>query len=245
MHNRLWLEAFLVSMFVVFGAVMTPARSATIVEPGDENRVIKEVDDFALKDSQINHKTFSNDKWNSGLIDLDGIYTLKTGATFQLILAFDKGLKLDDGFFDGNESFHLDVQGVGGVGGAPNNKADFVLRLPQSFGGPLLFNPTHTGTVGQNALNGEVDFDESFNMILGGDVTLTHVNLKLTNKNPNDWNIGKIGVGFDADDIKVVKSPLSVIDLKIEQQVLRRQLVATIKLAYCQSASPTQARCRA
>jgi hypothetical protein len=36
-----------------------------------------------------------------------------------------------------------------------------------------------------------------------------------------------------------------VIGLKVLQQELRRQLVATVKLAYCQSASPSQARCRA
>ena len=51
-------------------------------------------------------------------------------------------------------------------------------------------------------------------------------------------------VGLSTAPVKAAPTQQEIIQLKILQQVLRRQLVATIKLQYCQSASPTQARCR-
>ena len=43
---------------------------------------------------------------------------------------------------------------------------------------------------------------------------------------------------------RVAVSPERIIELKILQTILRRQLVQTVKVAYCQSASPSVPRCR-
>jgi hypothetical protein len=175
---------------------------------------------------------------------LEEIITLPTDTSLQLNLTFDKLLEMDDGFFNGDESIHIDVQGVGGVGGAPNNKANFEFLFTGVEGGPLLTNPVK-GTVTIGALNGHVDFDQSVDLINGGKVTFKDLHLTLTNKNTNDWNIGKVGVGVDADEIRIVNPAQARIELKILQTVLRRELVQTVKLAYCQSASPSAPRCRA
>lgn len=181
-----------VALFVLAasGIVAQPAYGATVTKNNN----------LTLADSQISHNTFSNDVWNSGLIDV-GLVTLMTNDSLQLNITFDKKLELDDGFFNGNESIHIDVQGVGGVGGAPNNKADFTFEFT-GVDGNILVNPV-TGTAGQVALNGNVNHDQDVDLINGGKMTFTDVHLKLTNKNPNNWSIGKVGVGVDADDVNV------------------------------------------
>lgn len=190
MNKHLKSSGSVVWCVIAAGMVSLDAHAATVTKNADLN----------LADGQISHKTLSNDVWNSGLIDV-GLVTLATNDSLQFNLTFDKKLELDDGFFNGNESIHIDVQGVGGVGGAPNNKADFEFAFT-GVDGAILVNPVK-GTAGQNALNGNVNHDQDVDLIKGGKMTFTDVHLKLTNKNPNNWSIGKVGLGVDADDVNV------------------------------------------
>lgn len=51
-------------------------------------------------------------------------------------------------------------------------------------------------------------------------------------------------VGLSTARVQAAPTQQQIIQLKILQQVLRRQLVATIKAQYCASSSPIHPRCR-
>lgn len=234
MNKHLELGSCVALCVLMVGFVVHHASAATITRNSN----------LTLEDSQISHSRVRNDVWNSGLIDI-GLVTLATNDSLTLNINFNNRakVKLDDGFFNNDEGIHIDVKGAGGVGGAPNNKADFSFQfLPKTLA-YILVNPV-TGTVGQNALTASVDYNQDVDLVNRGWLFFSGVSLTLTNKNPNNWSFGDVGVRVDADDVTISDNAQATNDLKILQQVLRRELVATVKLAYCESASPTQARCR-
>ena len=160
---------------------------------------------FTLDNSQIEDNTLPfNDVWESGNIDIGEIISLDPGDSFVANIKFaDRGhLMLDDGFFNGNESIKIKVDGEGGVGGAPNNRADYSFLFTGVHGGPFLENPID-GQLTINALNGNVDFNRNINLINGGTVKFHDLHLTLTNRAPNRWSFDKFGVGVDADTITI------------------------------------------
>ena len=186
-----------VSCFAYFiAAVHSPALGSTFTENAN----------LALRNNQIEDNTFSNDVWRSGLLDLGKIITLEPDDVFQFNITFDARLQLSDGSVNGDESIHIVVDGEGGVGGAPDNKADFEFLFTGAQGGPFLVNPV-TGTVTQNGLNGNVNHAQDIDLINGGTVTFTDLHLKLTNKNSTNWSFDKVNVGVDSDNISVIPVP--------------------------------------
>ncbi|RME65842.1 MAG: hypothetical protein D6782_05430, partial [Alphaproteobacteria bacterium] len=158
---------------------------------------------LALDPAQIEDNTFSNDVWRTPVLDVQmpGPVLLNTGDMLVVWIKFKDMMhvQLDDGFFNGDESVKIEVGGVGGVGGFPNNLFDWEITFT-GVHGALLVNPV-TGSGTMNALNGNASIDQDVDLINGGILQFHDIHLKLTNRNPNLWSIGSVQVGVDADDI--------------------------------------------
>jgi hypothetical protein len=170
--------------------------------------------DLDLENSQIVDNWFSNDTWYSELLDLGEVVILEPNQSVTVNITFKDGkcVRINDGYFNGDESIRIVVDGEGGTGGAPNNKADFSFQFT-GVTGTLLTNPITQVDLGQitiNPLNGNVDFDKSIDLINGGILTFKDLHLTITNRNVNNWQFDKVGVGVDGDDVSVCPEPSTI-----------------------------------
>lgn len=192
---------------------------------------------LVLSDSQISGNGPSNDTWLSGWLNLDDVVSLypNTSTTINVTFADGGYVQIDDGFFDGSESIHIGVDGEGGTGAAPNNKADFSLLFTGVEGG-LLKNPITSADLGQitiNPINGNASFDKSVNLISGGVLRFRDIHLTITNRNVNIWQFDKISIGVDGDKVTQVPEPASYAMLLVGLGVIlalhRRRLLVNAK----------------
>lgn len=73
-----------------------------------------------LGSDQVAHNTFSNDVWTSPWLETDpAIVSLHPNETYIANIDLEGRVTIDDGFFNGDESIHIGVDGEGGVGAAP------------------------------------------------------------------------------------------------------------------------------
>lgn len=158
-----------------------------------------------LDDSQIVHSIFFNDVWLSPALDLGGVELIGPGDSLILNLNFDKKLKLNDGFFNGNESLKVGVISAAIPGGAPRT-VDIEFTFTGVMGGPLLNNPVTFTNVPYN-IAGHLNFDQSVDLINGGMVSFGDLHVKITNNNTNTWAVTGAQVGVDADTVSVVPEP--------------------------------------
>ncbi len=172
----------------------------------------------SLDPNQIMQNTFSNDVWMYN-VDLEDIIILSPNKSYTINITFADmmHLELDDGFFDGNESIKIFVDGSAGTGGVPNNQADYEFLFTGVGGTKLEVNPVKgNATIG--ALNGDLAVDRDINLIKGGKMYFHDLHIKLTNRNVNPWAFDKIKVGVDADEIQIgmwtkVPEPTSTLSL--------------------------------
>jgi hypothetical protein len=162
-----------------------------------------------IEQTQLDNN-IGNDTWFSGPLSLDEVVQLQPNDSVTINIPFTGGgfVKIDDGFFNGDESIKITVDGEGGTGGFPDNKADFSY-LFTGVEGEVLKNPITQADLGQitiNPINGNVEFDKSIDLINGGTLKFSDIHLTLTNRNVNAWQFDKIGVGVDGDDVTIRKS---------------------------------------
>jgi hypothetical protein len=196
----------LVSAFVVgeifIGAVFAPAQAANFtndfnvtVAPGQfENNIL-------------------NDVWRSPKFDTDpNPINLGVGDVYQANFTLDKPIKLDDGFFNGNESIKFFLRG--GPAGAGIKIFDYEFLFTGVEGGTLLVNPVK-GRVTTALLNPNVDLSQDIDLINGGQVTFKDIHLKLTGVQ-GIYTFDQVSVGVDADDVvpvPPVPEPSSILSL--------------------------------
>ena len=193
----------LVSAFVVgeifIGAVFAPAQAANFtndfnvtVAPGQfENNIL-------------------NDVWRSPKFDTNpNPINLGVGDVYQANFTLDKPIKLDDGFFNGNESIKFFLRG--GPAGGGVKKFDYEFLFTDVKGGPLLVNPVK-GRVTTALLNPDVDLSQDIDLINGGQVTFKGIQLKLTGVQ-GVYTFDQVSVGVDADDVVPVPEPTSILSL--------------------------------
>lgn len=124
----------------------------------------------------------------------------------------DKPIKLDDGVINGNESIKFFLQG--GPAGGGIKKFDYEFLFTGVAGGPLLINPIK-GSIITALLNPDVSYNQSIDLINGGQVLFKDIHLKLTGTQ-GEYTFNKISVGVDADKVSEgvpVPGPLPIFGL--------------------------------
>lgn len=145
-----------------------------------------------------------NDVWRSPRFDTDPEHiSLGIGDVYKANFILDKPVKLDDDFFDGDESFKFFLRGKQGVGNSIKT-FNYEFLFTGVEGGPLLTNPIQ-GTITTALLNPDVDSSTNINLINGGQFTFTHIQLKLTGVE-GLLVFDKVSVGVDADEVSIASS---------------------------------------
>ena len=156
----------------------------------------------------------NNDVWLTPWLDTTpSIVELFSNDTYIANIVLNGTVTADDGYFNGMESIHIGVDGEGGVGGAPNNKADYKFWFTGVTGNLLTgtqANPI-TGQLTVGALNGNVNFDLDVDLINGGSFSFSDIHFELTYTGPNKWQFDKIQAGADADVMTAVPEPATSI----------------------------------
>ena len=173
------------------GAVFAPAQSKTVVN------------NFAITvdSSQFEDNTFSNDVWRSPTFEVPNAGVLKPGEVYQANFTLDTPIKLDDGFFNGDESIKFLLKG------AFAGSFDYEFLFTDVNGGPPLVNPIK-GNVIRN--DRDVNIDRDIDLIDGGSFTFKDIHLKLTGVQ-GIYSFTEISVGVDADDVEPVPEPLTIL----------------------------------
>jgi hypothetical protein len=156
---------------------------------------------------QITKNTVYNDVWMSPWLNTTpSIIELFKNDTYIANVTLNGKVTMDDGYFNGDESIHIGVDGEGGVGGAPDNKADYKFwftGVEGTISKGTEANPI-TGQLTIGALDGNVDFTQYLDLMDGGNFSFSDIHFEITYTGPNKWQFDKIQVGSDADVVSAV-----------------------------------------
>lgn len=168
-------------------------------------KTIRRTQNVKLKKSQITRNSISNDVWMSPAFS--ELITLETGDTFALDVIFkdNETVEMVDNGISDNESIKISVDGEGGVGGAPDNQADYSFYFTHVEGDLLTGTERDpiTGTENITATNGNFEVDRSIELFTTKAVTFGDIHVELTNQDPNNWSFDKVSVGVDADNVNI------------------------------------------
>ena len=166
---------------------------------------IQRTHNVKLDESQITRNSVYNDVWMSP--PFSELITLENGDTFVLDVIFTDNEKVemvDNGISD-NESIKISVDGEGGVGGAPDNQADYSFYFTHIDGDMETGTEEDpiTGTQNINPINGNFGVDRSIELFSCKRVTFGDIHVELTNRAPNNWSFDRVSVGVDADNVNI------------------------------------------
>ncbi|WP_416398921.1 hypothetical protein [Allohahella sp. A8] len=180
---------------VLLGLLFCPQAGAMVIT---ENFSLK------LDSSQISKGIF-DDEWNSGTIKTEAEpVLLARGDSYTANITFEgmQHIELNDGFFNGDESFLIEIDGL--VGGANNSDgpADYLLQFTGVHHGPLLKNPL-SGSSTLGLATGNMRLAEDVDLIDGGKVQFHDLHLTVTNQGFNAWAFDGFRLGVGADVVSI------------------------------------------